>query len=323
MTLPLLSRNVGLRNLMPRWAHADTKWLTAGCLGCSGMLGGAAVAVAALALGKLAPTGAWVAAGCGAAVAVACFATLIRTQRRVAGYQRRRNERANAIRDQVQRGEAPNDPYFVYLRPFKIDGAFVDAARGRGDSSYIEEYGWPEAHHDLESALALLTHQLGDLVALSDNPGKAGAGYVRSTDATWQDEVCALCRDAAGIFIVPFDFEGTAWEVELLAVRGWLGKTFFVMPATARMARQMRLRWVTRDYRALWEAGRARYAALVELPPYDEHGGVTAAGEEMRLYTGFGGRLGLKDRKQAAQDLEALRARLAELADGVGQRPGS
>jgi hypothetical protein len=308
---------------MSRWAHPDTRWLTVGCLGCAGALGGAALASTALLTGRGAPSLAWPITVAGLAVSLVFVASLLHSRKRVSAYQQLRNERANTIRDQVLKGESALGPYFVYLRPFKIDGAFVDAARGRGDSAYIEEHGWPESHHDLESALALLVHGLGDLVALSDEPGRAGAGYVRSTDGAWRDEVQALCERASGVFIVPFDFEGTAWEVGLLAEREWLNKTFFVMPAMARMARRLLLRRVTRDYRALWDAGRARYASIIELPDYDERGGIVAPapGHDARLLRGFGGTLGVDERRRARQDQEALRAHLAELAGAVDPRP--
>ena len=156
-------------------------------------------------------------------------------------------------------------------------------------------------------------------MALSDDPGKAGAGYVRSSDLTWQQEVRALCEHAEGIFVVPFDFEGTAWEVEMLMEHGWLAKTFFVMPAAAPLARWLHVPWYSRDYRAYWEAGRVRYAML-ELPEYDDQGAVVLVGEGRRIFRGFGHRAfswaGEADRQRREPDLETLRARLAELSDG-------
>jgi hypothetical protein len=278
-----------------------------------GSVGALIVAVLAWIARRQVPTAAWVVALVGAAIFVAFAVVQWQTQQRVATYQRRRNERAGSIRDQVVAGANPPRPYFVYLRPFDIDGAFVEAPRTEADTAYVEEYGWPTAHHDLESALALLVYPYGDLVALSDETGEAGAGYVRSTDLSWQDEVRALCEHAEGVFAIPFDFEGTAWEVEMLMEQGWLDKSFFVMPATPPTERVLQLRRFSRDYRALWEAGRARYGAL-NLPTYDPQGAVVQVGDDARVLRGFGRRLRFADRKRAEHDLETLRVRLAELS---------
>jgi hypothetical protein len=275
------------------------------------MLAGVVAAVLAYLGSRAVPASAWLTGGIGAAIFLVFVAVQWQTRRRVATYQKRRNARASAIRDQVLSGGNPPRPYFVYLRPFDIDGAFVEAPRRDADSAYVEEYGWPTSHHDLESALALLVYPFGDLVALSDDAGKAGAGYVRSTDMTWQDEVRALCDHAEGIFVVPFDFQGTAWEVEMLQERGRLAGTFFVMPARPFLS----VGWFSRDFRTLWEAGRARYASL-DLPEYDPRGAVVQAGVTGRVFRGFGSRFRGADRQQAERDLESLRACLAELSAG-------
>lgn len=271
------------------------------------------VAVLAWVSRRQVPTSAWVVAAVGAAIFAGFAVVQWRTQKRVASYQQRRNERACAIRDLVVAGANPPRPYFVYLRPFNIDGAFVEAPRTEADTAYVEEYGWPTAHHDLESALALLVYPYGDLVALSDDPGEAGAGYVRSTDLSWQDEVRCLCEHAEGVFVIPFDFEGTAWEVEMLVDQNWLKKSFFVMPATPPTTRVLWLQRFSRDYRALWEAGRARHGAL-NLPTYDPQGAVVQVGDDARVLRGFGRRPRFADRKRAEHDLETLRSRLAELS---------
>jgi len=312
---------------MTIWAHRDARAITVGGLGCMGSLIAITVVALAWIRSQPAPTVAWVAAGVGAAIFAGFAVVVWRTEQRIAVYQELRNERACAIRDQVMEGTNPERPYFVYLRPFDIDGAFVEAPRTDADSAYVEEYGWPTAHHDLESALALLVYPYGDLVALSDDPGKAGAGYVRSTDLSWQYEVRALCEHAEGIFVIPFEFEGTAWEIEMLVERGWLNKSFFVMPATPVTQRVLRTRWFARDYQALWEAGRARYSTL-NLPEYNARGAVVQVGDGVRVLEGFGRRQSLADRKRVQRDLETLRSRLAELSAGnepsdTGARTGA
>jgi hypothetical protein len=152
------------------------------------------------------------------------------------------------------------------------------------------------------------------LVALSDKQGRTGAGHVKSTEEAWKDDVRALCEHAEGIFVVPFDFEGTAWEVEMIMERGWLPKTFFVMPAQSRLHGWPGLRRFYLDYQTLWEKGRRRYEPL-KLPAYERQGAVVSAGDRVRVFKGFGSRRFIpKNRQRAQDDLETLRAILRELS---------
>jgi hypothetical protein len=305
------NHDIEKRILMPIWKHKDAK---IGCLGFISLLLGAVVLAMALFISGPLPTGAWILAG----VCAVTFAWVVKAQRksekRIADYQKRRNERASAILEQVLIGKNPSWPYFVYLRPFNIDGKFIEAPRQRADDAFVEEYGLPTAYHDLESALALLVYPHSQLVALSDDPGKAGAGYVRSTDLSWKEEVRALCEHAEGIFVVPFNFEGTAWEVEMVIKSNWLLKTFFVMPAHASLHRLPGFRRLSLDYRDKWEKGRARYGML-KLPEYDEQGAVVLFGDRMRVFRGFGRKsLRIANKKRTDSDLNALRSILTELS---------
>jgi hypothetical protein len=305
------NHDIERRTLMPIWKHKDAK---IGCLGFISLLLGAVVLAMALFISGPLPTGAWILAG----VCAVTFAWVVKAQRksekRIADYQKRRNERASAILEQVLIGKNPSWPYFVYLRPFNIDGKFIEAPRQRADDAFVEEYGLPTAYHDLESALALLVYPHSQLVALSDDPGKAGAGYVRSTDLSWKEEVRALCEHAEGIFVVPFNFEGTAWEVEMVIKSNWLLKTFFVMPAHASLHRLPGFRRLSLDYRDKWEKGRARYGML-KLPEYDEQGAVVLFGDRMRVFRGFGRKsLRIANKKRTDSDLNALRSILTELS---------
>jgi hypothetical protein len=316
-----------LRGKVTIWAHSDAKWLGVGAIGLFSLLFSMLLAILDWFQSQPAPTAAWILAGMGIIMFTVSTVAIWHIQRRVHKYQQCRNERACVIRDQVTMGMNPARPYFVYLRPFGIDGKFVEAPRKGANHAYVEEYGWPTVSHDLESALGLLVHPYGDLVALSDDPGEAGAGHVRSTDLSWQKEVEALCEHAKGVFIVPFNFEGTAWEVEMLVRRGWLSKSLFVMPAIPVTRRLMGVRWFSRDYEALWAAGRRRYKAL-DLPEYNARGAVVRAGADRRVLYGFG-RVPVfadsDDREQVEGDLETLHFWLAELSthnEPLDQSPG-
>ena len=259
----------------------------------------------------------WVLAALGVILLFWFGIVLLQQRDRVKGYQEKRDVRAKAIRDDVLTGQK-TDPFFVFLRPFDIDGKFYAAPSGiPADYAYIEEHGWPTADHDMESALANLVYSQGLLIAISDKPGEAGAGYFKSTDETWQDEVPAICAKAAGIFMVPFASVGTAWEVDLLARSGWLGKTFFVMPA--EQSRRLGIQWMTVDYREMWSAGRELYQNL-PLPDYDEQGEIfqLIGGEVIRYWFGSPKPLTGRNIKEKG-NMTALGARLKELVDQVKQ----
>lgn len=241
-------------------------------------------------------------------------AVIAQQQRRVKNYQAKRDASARTIRDIVLTGKKSDRPFFVFLRPFDIDGKFYAAPGGiPADHAYVEEYGWPTADHDMESALANLVYAHGLLVAVSDKPGEAGAGYFKSSDDTWQDDVRAICDQAAGIFMVPFASAGTAWEVNLLVSSGWLEKSFFVMPTEQGFPRLFGINRLAADFREMWSVARDFYESL-PLPVYDEQGEIfqLIEGEVVRYWFGspkpFAGR-DLDDKG----DIAALQKRLGEL----------
>lgn len=71
-----------------------------------------------------------------------------------------------------------------------------------------------------------------------------------------KEHVRALLAKAAGMFIVPFDSDGTAWEVCLVKEFDVLDRAILVMPAAGPVLRQLiQISGQSRDYRLLWEAG--------------------------------------------------------------------
>lgn len=257
----------------------------------------------------------WVLAALGIILFVWFGIVTMQQERRVKDYQIKRDATAGKIRDAVLVGEK-TDPFFVFLRPFDIDGKFYSAPSGiPADHAYVEEHGWPTADHDMESALANLVYSYGLLMAISDKPGKAGPGYVKASDDTWKDDVRAICEQAAGIFMVPFSSEGTAWEVNLLVRAGWLDKTFFVMPAEQGIPRRLGIKWLTIDYRQMWSAGRERYKTLA-LPAYEKQGEIfqLLEGEAISYWFGSPRSFTLRG-AQKKGDIEALCARLEELVE--------
>lgn len=297
---------------MKIWKHKDTKATSIGCFSYLLLILAGTLIVLALIRDDSVPTYAWFIGILGLVISGLFMGLLWQSQKRVARYQKSRNERANAICDEVLTNSNPSTSYFVYLRPFNIDEKFVSAPRSEADQNYVEEYGLPTIYHDLESALALLVHPYGELVALSKKEGKAGAGYVKSTNDKWEHIVQKLCNYAEGIFIVPFDFKGTATEVEILKDSGFVNKTFFVMPAQSVTWRLFGLKLMTRNFRTLWEAGRTRYQKLgLELPEYDASGGIIQINEEVRILKVFGDKYTTNNRSK--HDLKDLNSILQKL----------
>ncbi len=298
---------------MTIWKHKDAKITSIGCLGFVCLIIAGIFMIQAFLRSETVSTGVWVLSIVGVGTLGLFMGFLMRSRRRIAGYQRHRNQKANAIRDEVLTNSNPSTPYFVYLRPFDIDEKFVFSPRSAADQNYVEEYGFPTIYHDLESAIALFVHPFGELVALSDEEGKAGAGFVKSTKSTWKKDVEKMCAYAEGIFLVPFNFEGTAWEVEMVVESGFLKKTFFVMPAKSIIHRLFGLKYLSRDYKTLWEAGRARYRELdLELPEYDTRGAIVQINDDVRILKIFGDKF--LDNKRSIRDLKTLHAILQELS---------
>ena len=253
------------------------------------------------------------------AAVITLTVNVLTARRRVLRYQKRRNDRADKIRDQVLADDRPSEPYFVYLRPFDIDGAFVQAPRSGADETYVEKYGIPTASHDLETAVALLVHGRGDLIAVTDDTGEereAGAGHIKAPTEFWRRHVSALTREAAGVFVVPFDFEGTAWEIDHLTECELLDRTLLIMPALGPVHRLLRIPLFSRNYREHWEAGRKRYVGL-ELPGYDDSGAILEIrGGRASVLARFG-RAPIQLAERAPPDSEAtevIRERLDALA---------
>lgn len=297
------------------WTHKDAKEiLLIGCPGFILMAVACCLTVFAFINGKTLSPLIWLLAVVGVILIIWGVIAIWQQRSRVAGYQAKRDATATAIRDTVLAGGKVERPYFVYLRSFDIDGKFYSPPSGiPTDYAYVEEYGWPTANNDLEGGLANLVYAYGLLIAISDEPGEAGAGHVMAAPDSWQVEVRAICDQAAGIFMVPFDSDGTAWEVNLLVDSGWLDKTFFVMPSEQGLARQMGLKRLIIDYRNMWDAGRARYQNLA-LPAYIKGGLIfqIIKGKITSYY--FGSQLNLEKATQGKGDIIALRTRLAELS---------
>lgn len=311
-----------------KWAHRDVKVDLVGTLGGISSLGGFAVALVALAQDRSVPIWALIMIVLGVAAFVWSAGQSLRAFMRVLAYQKRRDVISQTIREEVLRGNDPLPLYFVYLRPFSIDGAYISACPKEADRAYVEKYGWPDDSNSLENTVALLVHPFGELVALSGESSGVGPGYVKSTNLSFKEEVRALCTHAEGIFVVPFVPEGRkgeakepgiVQEVEMLIEYRWLHKTFFIMPAMPFLSSWLgKTQDSSRNYRDRWESGRARFPEL-DLPEYDPGGCVVQVPDGGYVFKVFGYgryRWNWRDRTRAEGGLTALLSHLDDLTTG-------
>jgi hypothetical protein len=228
--------------------------------------------------------------------------------------QEERNKRANEVLKQVLDDKNPSLPYFIYLRPFLIDGQFMEGHIGQQDDAFYDEYGWVGAYEDLEFYLAALIWPHSQIVAISNKSTGSGAGYIPSDNESWQRKVRELCKYAEGIFVVPFSSEGTSWEVEMIIERGYLSKTFWVMPPQFPIVHRLVPSRLLTDFNKLWERGRAKYEML-KLPEYDWKGAVVFVCDRIRIFKGFSlEKRSMTTKTRTEDDIESLREFLTEFA---------
>jgi hypothetical protein len=118
-----------------------------------------------------------------------------------------------------------------------------------------------------------------DLDSLELNASAAiGAGKATVSEAEWRSIVRTAAEGADLILVIPFDYAGTKWEVEMIRKRGYLPKTVFIMPETLGYAR----------YGQDWEKARAAYArkSLV-FPPYEKVGMLFTMSDDGRMIAGY------------------------------------
>ncbi|HNP64314.1 MAG TPA: hypothetical protein PKH39_10310 [Woeseiaceae bacterium] len=128
-----------------------------------------------------------------------------------------------------------------------------------------------------------------------------------------------MTREAAGIFVVPFNFDGTSREFDHLTERNLLDRTLLIMPAPGSVHRYLRISLFSRNYPEYWEAGRKRYASL-EVPEYDRNGAILVIRDgRAKILARFGRapiQLGARTPTDS-ETTEAIRERLDSLARSI------
>lgn len=299
------------------FSHLDSKVIL------GGMLAGIVLGVLNWGLGDTVPHMGKITGGLGLVVVFILFVYTFYANRRVQRYQEARNRLGKVIYDRVTQGKNPEWPYFVYLRPFYMDGKFVQPVELDVDSDYVERFGQPRTRLDLESVLDQIVYGIGKLVALSVDSKKVGACKIESTDKKWQDAVRDLCTHAEGVFIAPCKSESVLWEISLQLTEGRLDKCLFVKPlAQALNSLDFQKQWD--DARVALEKPTKQRPGLT-LPRYEDQGDIfRIVGKEIQAFHIFNPlklshvlpnvREQAADREKRKADLKALKELLTALA---------
>lgn len=196
--------------------------------------------------------------------------------------------------------------YWLYLRPFSTDGR-IPVQIPPNPSMMGMHYSGNASYIDLQTVLRDAAPRGGEFVAIgrpgelmSDGswsltadpgslelnaPAAIGAGKATASEAEWRSVVRTTAEGADMILVIPFDYPGTMWEVEMIRERGYLPKTVFIMPETLGYAR----------YETEWEKARTAYARKnLTLPAYEKAGmlftmsddGTVTAGYKLRANLG-------------------------------------
>ncbi|WP_327696307.1 hypothetical protein [Streptomyces sp. NBC_00459] len=207
--------------------------------------------------------------------------------------QRVRDRRAQRLGEWVRAGRTP--AYSLYLRPFATADRLATLMNGVMHSG--DGHDVANIQQDFEAVLAASLPSHRPIVAV----GEAGAmvsgfaravetippvsfvplhvpstGKITATEETWRDLVAELVGPAELIVVVPLDFPGTQWEIDLLHRAGLLHKCVFYMPATLEG---------NDSYSVAWRQAKAVVAPMgLNLPDYASRGSlfmITKSGDTL------------------------------------------
>ncbi|MEV4921611.1 hypothetical protein [Streptomyces roseoverticillatus] len=196
-----------------------------------------------------------------------------------------RDRRAQRLGKLVRDGRAP--AYSLYLRPFSTTDRLATLANvilspgtslstGMSVANIQQDFeaklaaSFP-AHRPIIAVGAPGTMMCGFAKAVTTSPPPSfiplevpSTGKIPATDETWRDLVANLVGPAELIVVVPLDFPGTQWEINLLHRAGLIHKCVFYMPATMEG---------NDSYAAAWQGAMTALAPLgLVLPDYTPRG---------------------------------------------------
>lgn len=166
---------------------------------------------------------------------IASLATVFITLQFCGAYLNDRHERRQQkIRDQkasriVASGVRPNEPFFIYLRPFVTTNRFR-LTKSKFPLPTLEEIWERDGYDDLERILARTLIPTASFLAIGMPGEHRGAGRIPAEEASWKSKVERLVQWCDLVFIIPSHREGTFWEIQQLLEKGRLPDCIFIMP---------------------------------------------------------------------------------------------
>ncbi|HYK02205.1 MAG TPA: hypothetical protein VE974_10645 [Thermoanaerobaculia bacterium] len=176
-----------------------------------------------------------------------------------------RDAQAQELLESLLTDAPPDEPIFLYLRPFTSTGKLAIENPKVFGSNAAMPGSYEPAMIEAESVLRDALDRFGTLIALGRPGEHYGAGRVATEEAEWQARFGLLVERASLIFLLPSAAPGTSWEIQQLQERGYLGKTVIVMPPASRQ----------RGFSAAdeWASARAKVGELgLELPEHQQQG---------------------------------------------------
>lgn len=171
--------------------------------------------------------------------------------------------------------ESPKSaPYWLYLRPFSLDGAMPQ--KNPGYHGIFGIFSFNQQRRDFEELLRLAVQKTGNLalVALGSRKVLQGAGRVETPDREWQENLQSLAQSARWILVIPGG-GAVCWEVEFIVGNELLARTIFVMPPVSVDVPTLRIKPKTELERAreYWvEAVQKMKSLGLEMPAYRKGG---------------------------------------------------
>jgi hypothetical protein len=137
-----------------------------------------------------------------------------------------RDQKASRI---AASGIRPNEPFFIYLRPFVTTNRFR-LSKSKLPIPTLEEVWERDGYDDLERILARTLTPTASFLAIGQPGEHRGAGRIPAEETNWKSKVERLVQWCDLVFIIPSHREGTFWEIQQLIEKERLPDCIFIMP---------------------------------------------------------------------------------------------
>lgn len=145
--------------------------------------------------------------------------------------QRDRDMDANRIWKSLDRGEDPDEPFVLYLRPFLSTDAMKETTTHlvpiHGAS---RQFVVGTDKLEFEAQIEQAARPIGLLVGLGHPLEHEGAGRIQVSEARWQEAIGKMMDKAELIILLPSPAGGTRWEIGRLVTSQLLQKTIIIDP---------------------------------------------------------------------------------------------